>query len=135
MFKILVNIVRLKKPALHKQNACWKLNHICSYSCVRLLAITSNVLVHLHKHGLCEPVNFSQAPKYYVIPTVVGAQRDQQAQPIQQLKAMGGGLELAWDGISDSPGYSAKYGGYNIIEQRLNKVLDIQLVQVSNSEY
>lgn len=44
---------------------------------------------------------------------------------------MKGGLDLAGDGRSDSPGHSAKYGGYNIIEQRLNKVLDIQLVQVN----
>ena len=42
---------------------------------------------------------------------------------------MEGGLELAGDGRSDSPGHSAKYGGYNILELRINKVLDMQLVQ------
>ena len=41
-------------------------------------------------------------------------------------------LELAGDGRSDSPGHSAKYGGYNVIEQRLNKVIDIQLVLVNS---
>lgn len=31
---------------------------------------------------------------------------------------------------SDSPGHCAKYGSYSLIEERLNKVLDVQLVQV-----
>jgi hypothetical protein len=32
---------------------------------------------------------------------------------------------------SDSPGFCAKYGAYTVMEQTLNKVIDIQLVQVS----
>lgn len=32
---------------------------------------------------------------------------------------------------SDSPGHCAKYGTYSLIEERLNKVVDLQLVQVS----
>ena len=35
-----------------------------------------------------------------------------------------------WDGRSDSPGHSAKYGVFTVIEQRVNKVLDVELVQV-----
>ena len=31
---------------------------------------------------------------------------------------------------SDSPGHCAKYGTYSLIEDRINKVLDLQLVQV-----
>ena len=49
---------------------------------------------------------------------------------MEELRSMGGGLELAGDGRSDSPGHSAKYGGFNVIEERLNKVIDIQIVQV-----
>uniref|UniRef100_A0A8C6UDD5 Uncharacterized protein n=1 Tax=Neogobius melanostomus TaxID=47308 RepID=A0A8C6UDD5_9GOBI len=40
--------------------------------------------------------------------------------------------------ISDSPGHCAKYGTYTLIEERLNKVLDLQLVQsleVPNSNW
>lgn len=36
---------------------------------------------------------------------------------------------LAGDARSDSPGHCAKYGSYSVIEQRLNRVLDIQMVQ------
>ncbi|XP_010767710.1 uncharacterized protein [Notothenia coriiceps] len=42
---------------------------------------------------------------------------------------MEGGIHLTGDGRCDSPGHSAKYGGYTVIEQRINKVLDTQLVQ------
>lgn len=40
-------------------------------------------------------------------------------------------LVLIGDGRSDSPGHSAKYGCYTVIEQGIQKVLDIQIVQVS----
>ncbi|KAL2096843.1 hypothetical protein ACEWY4_006050 [Coilia grayii] len=33
--------------------------------------------------------------------------------------------------LSDSPGHCAKYGSYSLIEDRINKVLDLQLVQSS----
>lgn len=35
---------------------------------------------------------------------------------------------------SDSPGHCAKYGSYTVIEDRINKVLDLQLVQVGHRE-
>ena len=40
------------------------------------------------------------------------------------------GLVLGGDGRADSPGHSAKYGSYTMIELRINKLVDIQLVQV-----
>ena len=44
---------------------------------------------------------------------------------------MDGGLVLGGDGRADSPGYSAKYGSYMLIELRTIKVVHMQLVQVS----
>uniref|UniRef100_A0A3Q2PX19 Uncharacterized protein n=1 Tax=Fundulus heteroclitus TaxID=8078 RepID=A0A3Q2PX19_FUNHE len=40
-----------------------------------------------------------------------------------------GKLICAGDGRSDSPGHCAKYGSYTLLEQTVNKVLDIQVVQ------
>ena len=37
---------------------------------------------------------------------------------------------IGGDGRADSPGHSAKYGSYGIIDMSTNKVLHIQLVQV-----
>lgn len=45
---------------------------------------------------------------------------------------MPGGLVLGGDGRNDSPGHSAKYGSYTVMEGRLNKVIHIELVQVQS---
>ena len=41
------------------------------------------------------------------------------------------GLIVAGDGRCDSPGHCAKYGSYTFMEQRDNKVLHFELVQVN----
>ncbi|CAH3028847.1 unnamed protein product [Porites evermanni] len=45
------------------------------------------------------------------------------------MSALPGGVVLLGDGRSDSPGHCAKYGAFTVIEKRVNKVLDVQLVQ------
>ena len=44
-------------------------------------------------------------------------------------------LSLRGDGRSDSPGHSAKYGAYTLMDLHHNMVLDVELVQVSIIEY
>ena len=39
-------------------------------------------------------------------------------------------LVLGGDGRADSPGHSAKYGSYSVIDLKQSKVVDIKLVQV-----
>lgn len=73
---------------------------------------------------------FHRHQSRYVIPSILQSWTDEQAAVIEEAKQLGGGLCLAGDGRCDSPGHSAKYGGYNTIEVRLNKVIDVQLVQV-----
>ena len=41
------------------------------------------------------------------------------------------GLIIAGDGRCDNPGHCAKYGSYTFMEQRYNKVLHFELVQVN----
>lgn len=41
-----------------------------------------------------------------------------------------GDLTVAGDGRADSPGHSAKYGSYSLIDLTCNKVVDFKLVQV-----
>ena len=43
------------------------------------------------------------------------------------------GLVLVGDGRADSPGHSAKYGSYSIIDIKKNKVVDVKLVQVTHA--
>ena len=69
--------------------------------------------------------------KNYLIPIVIKKWKEEQEQLVESLSNLEGGVVLSGDGRSDSPGHSAKYGAFTVIEQRVNKVLDVQLVQVS----
>lgn len=40
-------------------------------------------------------------------------------------------VALAGDGRADSPGFSAKYGTYTMLDMKTNKILHAELVQVS----
>ena len=57
--------------------------------------------------------------------------QEEQEQLVETLSNLEGGVVLSGDGRSDSPGHSAKYGAFTVIEQRVNKVLEVELVQVS----
>ena len=57
----------------------------------------------------------------------------QQRKLLSKLMIEKKGLVLAGDGRADSPGHSAKYGSYSIIDINKNKVVDVKLVQVCNS--
>lgn len=50
---------------------------------------------------------------------------------MEKLSNLEGGVVLSGDDRSDSPGHSTKYGAFTVIEKRVNKVLDVELVQVS----
>ena len=73
---------------------------------------------------------FCNHQKHFLVPTVLSCWQQEQEQVIQQLKDTGGSLVLTGDGRCDSPGYSAKYGSYTVIESLINKIIDMQLVQV-----
>ena len=46
------------------------------------------------------------------------------------MKSVSGPLSIIGNGRCDSPGYSAKYGTYTIIDQNTEKIFDFQMVQV-----
>lgn len=69
--------------------------------------------------------------KNYLIPVVIKKWKEEQNHVISKISELVGGLTLSGDGRSDSPGHCAKYGAFTVIEQRVNKVVDLQLVQVS----
>lgn len=49
---------------------------------------------------------------------------------MRHLQTVDGDLIVAGDARCDSPGHCAKFGSYTAIECRINKVLDVQVVQV-----
>jgi solute carrier family 8 (sodium/calcium exchanger) len=73
--------------------------------------------------------------RLYTIPTIIRTWQAEQDILVHTLSQDDQGLDVAGDSRSDSPGHSAKYGGYTLMEQRHNKVLDMQLVQVSDWDF
>ena len=67
----------------------------------------------------------------YIQPLVIKEWRDQPKNLLDKMAKNQDGVILTGDGRCDSPGYSAKFGSYTVIEQQINRLLDFQLVQVS----
>ena len=66
----------------------------------------------------------------YLEPSILSVWGQQQSKLLAQSKAQSTPLSIGGDGRADSPGHSAKYGSYGIIDLHTNKVLHIELVQV-----
>ena len=80
----------------------------------------------------CATISYSTFFRHqstYLIPAVNRVYQCHQRALLNSLKDIGG-LVVAGDGRADSPGHSAKYGTYSVIELTINKVVDFQLVQV-----
>ena len=69
----------------------------------------------------------------YLEPSIVDVWGDEQSRLLTQCKAQGTSLSIGGDGRADSPGHSAKYGPYGVIDLNTNKILHIELVQVNNT--
>ena len=65
----------------------------------------------------------------YIHPTIYSFWKDHQQSLITTLAQMDGGLILSGDARSDSPGHCAKYNSYTMLESRINRVIDMQLVR------
>ena len=66
----------------------------------------------------------------YLLPCISSIWTQHQSDIFLMLKEQKKDLLLSGDGRSDSPGHSAKYGSYSVIEMSCNKVIDYKLIQV-----
>ena len=66
----------------------------------------------------------------YLEPSIVSVWRQEQSKLLAESKSNSTSLSIGGDGRADSPGHSAKYGSYGIIDLHTSKVLHIELVQV-----
>ncbi|XP_021342022.1 uncharacterized protein LOC110454168 isoform X2 [Mizuhopecten yessoensis] len=63
----------------------------------------------------------------YLVPSTIHVWSANQREMFEQ--RAGQSLVLGGDGRCDSPGFSAKYGSYSLMDLNTNEVLDVQLVQ------
>lgn len=68
--------------------------------------------------------------RVYLAPAVNRCWENEQLSLLQSLQ-QGKAIAFGGDGRCDSPGHSAKHGAYHLVELDLNKVLVVELVQVS----
>lgn len=69
--------------------------------------------------------------EHYVFPVVKTTWEQQQLEIFSELKAREGGVVLAGDGRCDSPGHCAKYCTYTFLDVESQKVVDFDVVSVS----
>ena len=67
----------------------------------------------------------------FLEPAILAVWEGKQSRLLEQCKALGSPLSIGGDGRADSPGHSAKYGSYGLIDLDTNKVIHIELVQVN----
>ena len=68
-------------------------------------------------------------------PAVLSVWETKQQKLLAQCRSLGTPLSVGGDGQANSPGHSAKYGSYGIIDLTINKVIHVKLVQVSLKQW
>ena len=89
------------------------------------------VLTHM-KISCFTDRTFYHHQKRYLGPATISVWEAKQSMLLSQCKATGIALTIGGDGRADSPGHSAKYGSYGIIDLATNKVIHVELVQVTS---
>lgn len=79
--------------------------------------------------SFCEQT-FYRHVREYLQPTILHVWSESQTKMIETLQNRSGDLVLGGDMRADSPGHSAKYGSYTMMELRMNRVIHISLIQV-----
>lgn len=74
--------------------------------------------------------SFYNIQKEILFPIVDKAWQDHQENLLKEIKQTSK-LDLCGDGRCDSPGHSAKYGTYTVMEESTSKVVDFEVVQVT----
>ena len=73
---------------------------------------------------------FFRHQSQYLMPSVSTIWNKEQAVIIESAQQRNEPLIIGGDGRCDSPGHSAKFGSYTMVDMLQNKVIDLQLVQV-----
>lgn len=72
---------------------------------------------------------YNTIQKLYLVPTVESVWQLNQLQLLDAARASGEPLRLGGDGRCCSPGHTAKYLSYTLMDLKTNKIIDTQLVQ------
>lgn len=91
--------------------------------------------LRVFKHIKCPVISlrsFTRHQSRWLHPVINRVWKRKQEDMISGLKEIGVPVNLGGDGRSDSPGHSAKYGSYTLLDLDWNMVLHQELVQVKS---
>ncbi|XP_071498945.1 uncharacterized protein [Diadema antillarum] len=71
---------------------------------------------------------FMDHQRDYLQPAIIRVAKEEQRKLLEDVRD-GEPLVLGGDGRADSPGHSAKYGSYTLLDLKRDKIIDVQLVQ------
>ncbi|KAK3100232.1 hypothetical protein FSP39_016728 [Pinctada imbricata] len=94
-----------------------------------------NMLKHMSVASISDRTFFLMQ-KMYLVPTIESVFKTQQVDLIQDILIRNRPVRIGGDGRCCSPGHTAKFGSYTVMDLSSDKILDIQLVQsneVANS--
>ena len=89
-----------------------------------------HLLDHL-KMACIKDRTFFDHQKFYLLPSIKAIWKESQTVLLQQCIARGSPLSIGGDGRCDSPGHSAKFGSYGIVDMDSKKIIHLELVQVT----
>ena len=76
---------------------------------------------------------FSRMQRAYVLPAIRNVWKVSQHSLLESLSGMGKKLTVGGDARCCSPGHSAKYSSYSVMDLKSSKILDVQLIQVNEA--
>lgn len=88
------------------------------------------IFSHMRLHAISERT-FYRHQEFLLQPSILRVWQRHQQELLTELSEKGSHLVLGGDGRADSPGHTAKFGSYTMMELKTKKILEIQLVQVS----
>ena len=120
----------MDKPAKEQRYTSWEYLTICQYPLQQSNSWKGTETDESHAGGMYQQLNILVLSTMIPCPTIISIWSQEQAWLLAQSKAQSTSLSIGGDGRADSPGHSAKYGSYGIIDLNTYKVLHIELVQV-----
>ena len=88
-----------------------------------------HLLHHMHVASVSDRTFYYQQSNY-LQPAILSVWEAKQQKLLTECRSQGTPLSIGGHGRADSPGHSAKYGSYDIIDLDTDKIIHIELVQV-----
>ena len=136
------SMVTIAASCINGHTFSWQSQPIISGSAAGNLLIPASILFsgntykHIADFAKYLNLEFIQSSHYYttqttiLLPVVNHTYIEMQTAVLKQMK-QSGSVDVCGDGRCDSPGHSAKYGTYTLMDEKTNLIIEFILVQVT----